>query len=216
MLVGFYLGRYTANKNQQVSPAALKIAQSRLSDLREELDVALDELEIQETRHKVDSRALELVRSEMAAEKERTAELKEGLSFYRSMVVSDDSEKGLKLHQPELVPGDSKEQISYRIFVQQKEREREMVEGILSVDVFGIKGEEQVSYPLAELSQGFAEEGAALQFRYFQTIEGELALPQGFIPQGMILVVRTTRPRETEVKEQFSWELQERFINVGR
>ena len=152
----------------------------------------------------------------MAAEKERTAELEEGLSFYRSMVVSDEPTKGLNLHQPELVPGDSKEQFSYRIFVQQKEREYEMVEGVLSVDVFGVRGEEEVSYPLAELSEGFGEGAAALHFRYFQAIEGELVLPEGFVPTGVILVARTSKPRETEIREQFPWELQERFINVGQ
>jgi hypothetical protein len=216
LLVGFYLGRHTANKEVQVSPEAFRVAQSQLSDMRDALDVTLGELQVQRTRHEVDSRALELVRSEMAAEKVRTAELEEGLSFYRSMVVSDDPAKGLNLHQPELVPGDSKERFSYRIFVQQREREYEMVEGALSVVVFGIKGEEEVSYPLAELSEGYVEDAAALHFRYFQAIEGELVLPEGFVPTGVILVARTSKPRETEIREQFPWELQERFINVGQ
>ncbi len=216
LLLGVYLGRHTAHEDVQVSSEAMRIAQSQLSDLREALEVALGELQMQQTRHEVDSRALELVRSQMAAEKERTAELEEGLSFYRGMMVFDDSAKGLNLHQPELVQGDSQGRFSYRIFVQQKEREYEMVEGVLSVDVFGVRGEEELSYPLAELSEEFDEEAAALHFRYFQAIEGELALPEGFVPRGMILEARTSKPRETEVREQFSWELQERFINVGQ
>jgi hypothetical protein len=169
---------------------------------------------MQRTRHEVDSRAMELLRSEMAAEKERTADLEEGLRFYRSMVVSEDMANGLSLRKPELVPGESPGRFAYRFFVQQKEREYEMVEGRLSVEVFGLKGEVEVSYPLAELSEDF-DKRAALHFRYFQAVEGEMALPEGFEPRGMAVVARAGKPRETEVRQQFLWELQERFINVG-
>ncbi len=91
-----------------------------------------------------------------------------------------------------------------------------MVEGTLSVEVFGLKGEAEVSYPLAELSEDFDRGAAALHFRYFQAIEGELVLPEGFEPRGMTVVARVSKPRETEVREQFPWKLQERFINVGK
>ena len=106
LLVGFYLGRHTADKEVQVSPEAFRVAQSQLSDMRDALDVTLGELQVQRTRHEVDSRALELVRSEMAAEKVRTAELEEGLVLYRSMGVSDDPVKGIP--GPRLVGSDVK------------------------------------------------------------------------------------------------------------
>ena len=43
-----------------------------------------------------------------------------------------------------------------------------------------------------------------------------MALPDGFEPKGMTVVARASKPRETEVREQFPWALQERFINVGK
>jgi hypothetical protein len=43
-----------------------------------------------------------------------------------------------------------------------------------------------------------------------------LALPQGFEPQGITLVAKASKPRKSDVKKQFPWELQERFINVGK
>ena len=215
LLAGFYLGRHSGYRDVQAPVDAAEIARSQLSDLREALDIALGELQMLRTGHEVDSQVIELLRSEMAAEKQRTAELEEGLSFYRSMLVSDDPEKGLDLHEPELVPGDKKGQFAYRIFVQQKDREYEMVEGVLAVDVFGVREEEPVSYPLAQLSEDFGENAATLHFRYFQSIEGKLALPEGFLPRGIVLAARTNKPRETETREEYPWELQERFINVG-
>ncbi len=215
LLTGMYLGRQAAYRSMKNLPQSKATLQAQLSTVRSALKVAQGDLQMQRTRHEVDSRALELLRREMAAENERTADLEEGLRFYRSMVVSEDMESGLSLRKPELVPGKSAGSLAYRIFIQQKEREYEMVEGTLSVEVFGLKGHAEASYPLAALSQDFDQRAATLHFRYFQAIEGELALPTGFEPKGMTVVARASKPRETEVREQFPWELQERFINVG-
>ena len=207
---GFFLGRYTAHSDGRLSAAAAP------EKLQHSLNVALGELDIQRTRNEVDSRALEMLRREMAAERERTAELEEGLSFYRSMVVSDDPEKGFYLRKPELVRGATPDRIAYRIFVHQKEREFEKVEGELRVQVSGMQGVDKASYSLAELSPDFGEEAAALHFRYFQSIEGEMVLPEGFEPEELILVARSSKPRTIEVREVYPWELQERLINVGQ
>jgi hypothetical protein len=216
LLAGIYGGRQIAYNEIKVAPETADSMLSELSALREELRAARGDLEVQRTLHEVDKRALELVRSEMATEKERMADLEEGLSFYRSMVASEDVEKGLSLRRPEIVPGSAPARRKYRFFVQQKDREYEMVEGNLSVEVVGIKDDKEVKYSLASLSPDFSEDAATLHFRYFQAIEGELVLPPGFEPRDIILVARASKPRKSTVTKQFPWELQERFINVGK
>ena len=212
---GFYLGGHWADSSS-IAQQNIESMQSELAATAAALKAARGDLEMQRTRHEVDRHALELLRSEMAAEIERTAELEEGLSFYRSMVVADDLAKGLSLRAPELVPGDDPNHVKYRIFVQQKDREYEMVEGRLSVEIYGISGDREVSFPLAELSSSFDEKAATLHFRYFQAIEGEITLPDGFEPKGVKLLARARKPREMEARKQFPWALQERFINVGK
>jgi hypothetical protein len=210
---GFFLGRYTARPD--IRPPAGADSE-KVMELHKSLDVALGEVEMQRTRNEVDSRALEMMRKEMTAEKERTAELEEGLSFYRSMVVSDDPEKGIYLRKPELVAGSAPNRFAYRIFVHQKEREFEMVEGELWVHVRGKQGNDEVSYSLAELSPNLDEGPIALHFRYFQSIEGEMVLPEGFEPAALILEARASKPRTVKVREVYPWLLQERLINVGQ
>jgi cytoskeletal protein CcmA (bactofilin family) len=188
LLAGIYLGRQSAYKTMKAVPQVMEGTQAELSAAREALKVMQGDLQIQRTRHEVDSRALELLRGEMAAEKERTADLEEGLRFYRSMVVSEDIASGLSLSKPELVSSEAPGRVAYRIFIQQKERDYEMVEGTLSVEVFGLKGEAEVSHSLAALSEDFDRQAAALHFRYFQAVEGELVLPEGFEPKGMTVV----------------------------
>jgi len=216
LLVGIYIGRQSVYSELKVGPEMVESMLNEMSELREAVEVARGDLEMQRTRHEVDRRALELVRNEMAAEKERTVDLEEGLSFYRAMVVSDDMGNGLSVRKPELVPAETPGRFEYRFFIQQREREYEMVEGHLAVEVSGIKGGKDVSLPLAKLSADFDEKAATLHFRYFQAIEGELVLPQGFEPKDITMVAKASKPRQSEAKKQFPWELQERFINVGK
>jgi hypothetical protein len=216
LLAGIYGGRQLAYNQIKVDPETAKSMLSELSSLREALRVTRGDLEVQRTLHEVDKRALELLRSEMATEKEHTAHLEEGLSFYRSMVASEDPGKGLSLRKPEIVPAGTPGRFRYRFFVQQKEREYEMVEGSLSVELAGIKDKKVVKYPLSALSTEFDEKAATLHFRYFQALEGEMVLPQGFEPSDVIFVARANKPRQSKVKKRFPWELQERFINVGK
>jgi hypothetical protein len=215
LAIGVIAGRYWAY-HETATLDTKKGLRQELAVRDEALRAVRGELEMQRTRHEVDQHALELLRTEMAAEKERTADLEEGLSFYRSMVASEDMTKGISLRKPELVPGSSPGRVRYRFFAQQKERDYEMVEGSLSVEVFGVSGDREQSYPLGELSSEFDSKAATLHFRYFQAIEGELTLPEGFAPQGLKLVIRASKPSSTEVREQFPWELQERLINVGK
>jgi len=216
LLAGIYLGRQSVHTKLQIGSETAKSMLTELSALREAVEVARGDLEMQRTRHEVDRRALELLRSEMAAEKERTADLEEGLSFYRNMVVSEDTDSGLSVRTPELVPAEGNGRFRYRFFIQQMERDYEMVEGTLAVTVSGSSAGKDVSFPLAKLSTDFDAEASTLHFRYFQAIEGELSLPQGFEPQGITLVAKASKPRKSEAKKQFPWELQERFINVGK
>ncbi len=213
-VAGVALGRYSAERGVRVSPAALASVQTRLTETRESLDVALDELEVLRTQREVDKQALDMLRAEMAAERERTATIEESLSFYRSLMDSDGA-KGLQLRKPELVRvGDGR--IAYRFFVQQREREYDLLNGSLSVQIRGQQAAEQVEYTLAQLSEDFPDGSATLQFRYFQAVEGELLLPEGFNPSDIFLSVSIDKPRKAEVSEVYPWELQKRFVNLGK
>jgi hypothetical protein len=216
LLAGIYVGWVMAHKEMGISPRhAVDSAQVELSALREKLAVVRGDIQAQRTRHNVDSRALELVRSEMVAQKELTATLEEGLRFFRSLMVSEGDAAGLSLRDPELVAGGTPSRIKYRIFVQHQSRAHEMVEGALSLQVFGFEGEKAVRYALPQLSEELDDLAMSLHFRYFQAVEGALTLPAGFEPTGLAVMAEATKPRKMKVREEFPWELQKQFINVG-
>ena len=43
-----------------------------------------------------------------------------------------------------------------------------------------------------------------------------MSLPEGFEPVSINVVATATTPRKTEVREQFPWQVKERFTHVGK
>ncbi len=214
--LGFFLGQRTAYSGLAIDPEAYRVMQQELPAAREQLKALEGELDVQGTRYEVDRRALEMVRRELAAQRERIAGLEEEVRFYQSLMAPSEIAQGLSLRAIELVERQEPGRYAYRIVVQQEARKHELLKGTLYAEVFGELGEEQVSYPLSELSADLGETVVALRFRYFQAIEGELVLPEGFEPNGISVVATVSAPRKAEAREQYPWQLQERFTHVGK
>lgn len=123
--------------------------------------------------------------------------------------------QGLSLRALELVALEGS-RYAYRIVAQQEARKHQLLKGTLAARVFGMLGEEQVSYPLSELSDDVEDIAIVLRFRYFQAIEGEITLPPGFEPGGVSVVASASTPRKAEARAEFPWHVQERFTHVGK
>jgi hypothetical protein len=216
MAVGFWLGQKAAYSGMGVDPETYRRMERELPEAHAELVTLTRELEVERTRREVDRRALELVRGDLAAQKEEISSLEEGLRFYRDLMAPGEIAQGLSLRDIELVQQAEPYRFAFRIVVQQEARKHQTLKGELYVEVAGMQDGARTSYSLAELSADVEDGVMPLRFRYFQAIEGELTLPEGFVPEGVSVVATTSSPRKDEVREQFPWQLQERFLHVGK
>jgi len=217
LAAGFYLGQRVAYGGMGIEPESYRNMQLELPLARDQVKALGAELKVQRTLNEVDRRALEIVRRDLAAQKERIADLEEGLLFYRSLMAPGDITHGLSLREIEIVEREEPGRYAYRIVVQQEALKHELIRGQLTVEVLGLLDGEQVGYPLAELADDVVEEAAlALRFRYFQAIEGELLLPAGFEPRVVSVSAVIKTPIKADVGERFPWQVQEKFTHVGK
>jgi hypothetical protein len=214
--LGFFLGRAAAFSGVGIDPVQYRRQAAELAETREALVARERELGMLDTRHQVDRAALELVRRELAEQKEQIAGLKEGIRFYRSLMAPGEIAQGFSLRTIELVARDEPHRFGFRIVAQQEARKHTPMLGELYAEVHGQLDGESRSFPLAELSNDLEDTILPLQFRYFQSIEGELVLPAGFEPQHVSVVATISSPRKVEVREQYAWQLQEKFTHVGK
>jgi hypothetical protein len=213
---GFLLGQRVALQNTVVDLTAYRSMEAELPRARQQVAELRSELDVVQTRHAVDREALELVRREIALQKEQIASLEEGINFYRSFMAPGEIAQGLSLRFPELVARDAPATYAFRIVVQQEARKHNLLKGGLSAEIIGLREGQEVSYPLEQLSEDIENGEIALRFRYFQAIEGELTLPEGFEPVAISVVATSSSPRKSEVSERFTWQLQEKFTHVGK
>lgn len=216
LLAGFYLGQRAVQSGLGVDAERYQAMLQALEASDVELARLQAELDVQTARHQMDQQALELVRQEIAAQKEQISALEEGLRFYKSFMAPGEIAQGLSLRPLELVALDSPGQFAFRIVAQQEARKHSLLKGELSAEVNGLLADQEVSYLLAELSDDLDQGSVPLRFRYFQSIEGQLSLPDGFEPRSVSLEARVTTPSTMEVREQFPWRLQEKFTHVGK
>jgi hypothetical protein len=174
-----------------------------------------DELTMLRTRNEVDRAALEMVRSELAQQKLQIAELEEGIQFYRGLMAPGEIGQGLSVRPIELVPTGVDRRFAFRLVAQQEARKHSTLQGELYAELIGTENGERKVYPLSSLSDDLDSSVIRLRFKYFQPIEGELLLPAGFQPETVSVIASATKPRDMEAREQFSWNPQEKFTNVG-
>lgn len=216
VVAAFYIGERAAYSGMGLNPELYRAMKTQLPELQAQLVVAEARLEVQSTQNQMGQQALEMVRRDLSDQKEQIASLEEGLQFYRSLMAPGEIAQGLSLRPLELVALDNPGYYSYRIVAQQEARKHSQLKGELSVEVIGVLAGQQVSYSLAELSSDIEGSEIALRFRYFQTIDGELSLPEGFEPRSVSLVATAIAPRKMEVREQYPWQVTEKFTHVGK
>ena len=213
---GFWLGREAAYRGMELDPAKYREMQRQLPEALARADELTRELDIERTRREVDRRSLEMVRGDIASQKEELAALEEGLAFYRSLMAPVEIAEGLSLRDIELIARPESGRYAFRIVAQQEALKHQLLEGQLRAEVIGTQGGQRVTYALAELSADLEYDAVPLRFRYFQSIEGELTLPDGFEPDQVRVEASSNKPRKAEVFESYPWQLKERFTHVGR
>ena len=82
-----------------------------------------------------------------------------------------------------------------------------VVSGAVSVLIEGVRDNRPVELPLAQVGSKTRADGLVpFQFRYFQNLEQDIVLPDGFEPRAVTVEVRSSRL--APVRESHPWQVQ--------
>lgn len=166
-------------------------------------------IENTKTAAEVDRNASEDVRQEVIVLKDEIAKLTEENSFYRGLMAPNDKSSGLSIGSVELVRARDSENYNYKVVVQQLATRHNVLSGTLSFTVFGRQNGIEARYPLMVLSGDVNEEKIKLRFKYFQVVEGELGLPEGFEAEGIEIEANTGGKKPQQAFKKFGWLVEE-------
>ena len=192
-------------------------AQGAVQDERDKLKAELSALRIQNTdlsrqvaildrSSMVDQRATAEVQATIRNLREQLAQLHQDVVFYRQVVSSDTVDTGLIVGQMNIYGTSDPGRFRYKLVMRQQDADGDSyLRGHVNVNLVGRRGDEQMIFALRDISDEQDQLDIRLGFKYFQTIEGELALPAGFEPERIQIAAVATEPVGKSIDQYFSW-----------
>lgn len=153
----------------------------------------------------IDEKANEEVRHSIEGLQDQIAELNEEINFYKGVMIPNVGNKGLRIERLDMtstVPG----RIKYALLLTQVVDKHDYVQGGVQIALRGRTGEEDRTLTLSELDQE-KQDSVRFRFRYFQNINGEISLPEGFEPREVVIVAQSSGNNTQRLERSFDWSL---------
>lgn len=153
----------------------------------------------------IDRDAARQVRETVIETNEEMAALREEIAFYRSLMTPTAAEQGLGIRSLELRAASEPGCYEYELVLQQRASKHRTLKGEFDVSVAGQINGADVVLSLEQLTAGEAAQSSRFQFKYFQKLQGDLRLPEGFEPASIAVSARTWSRPVVKVERNFVW-----------
>lgn len=202
---GFYLSNtdYFEVREQRDSLLA-ELAQANRSKQQHQRQVAQLQIDAD-----VEQQATNQVREGMAELRQEIADLKSEISFYKGLMAPRDREKGVSIRSLDLLATNNPRKYQFKMVLQQFASEHVVTSGNVSVNVVGKQAGQDLTLSLSELSDDIDSQRIKYRFKYFQNIEGDVLLPDGYEPTRIDVVVVGKGKKPVYLEKKFGWVTQE-------
>ncbi|MGE0387342.1 MAG: DUF6776 family protein [Gammaproteobacteria bacterium] len=130
--------------------------------------------------------------------------LKEEIEFYRNVLAAGDKGQGLKLQAMHLQALDKPAEFRFQAVLTRVAKDDNLARGTMVLSIEGQRGGHSIMLGLAAITPNRAEK-LPFQFKHFHRIEGTFALPAGFKPTRVrVVLTEANRQRPTAI-ETFEW-----------
>jgi hypothetical protein len=173
---------------------------TRLEGENAQLGARVAELEMS---RKLDREAYGQVERTLGELQSQLSRQGEDLAFYRSIVSPEDGVQGLRIQRLEIEPGTAPREYVVKLTLIQAMRHESLASGLAQVFFHGMLGDRPARHTVGELI-GRPRAQIPFSFRYFQTIEQAVTLPEGFQAFEAEVQVRSGKLR-FPMQQSFPW-----------
>lgn len=203
----FEFGRYRGGYDIVEAKTQKDAFEEKFSGLEKEAAKTREQNAILERSRQIEQEAYKQLEKTVSGLQDEILELKEELAFYRGIVSPSDNSKGLDIQSFELDRRGVSDAIHYKLVLTQVLSNNTTTSGSVDVRIGGtLKGKSQ-QYALSQLSEEDGE--LSYRFKYFQILEGELHLPDGFTPSKVTITVKPRIKSHKKLTQSFDWAVQE-------
>lgn len=174
-----------------------------------ERDRTIEELQrsvaILKTSQEVDKETYSQVERNLSDLQARIQSQEEELAFYRGIISPEDGAAGLRVQTLEIRPADAGHGYVLHLVLVQAITHDRRVSGTVSLSIEGSMQGEPVRLGLGDVVADRSDADLAYGFRYFQDLQRELVLPDGFAPGEVTMEIRPREPGGEVLQQTFDW-----------
>ena len=203
--VVYELGQIRAGHNALAARQRYAELEARLDEAHERNEELRRKIALLETGGKIDEEAYRQVEERLVDLQNEILEQREDIAFYQGIVA--DQPTGLRVQDFELLAGDEVSSFSLRLVLAQAMRATQRISGSVELQIEGLRDGQSLTLGLDELgvSADQRKSLAGFSFRYFQNLEADFVLPEGFAPERVIVTLRPKGPRAKPQEKTFDW-----------
>ncbi len=201
LAAGFFIGQ----KGYITTSEMMGQFQGKMDKLAAETRSLKTELSLQQTlfeTEKVSNRELGLA---LQQAEDEIYELKKSLVFYQKVMSPELSVGGLAVDSFVLAPASSANVYRYRLVLTQMAKQRQVVSGSSILSVSGLKDDQALTLSAEQIAVDEKQTNLPFKFKYFQILEGTLKLPEGFVPED-VLVTLKVKGQRSPLTDKHSWQ----------
>jgi hypothetical protein len=203
--IGYSQGQRSAGHDAAAAAtqrAVVDAQNERLQLQNKRLNAQVAELEM---ARRLDRDAYGQVESTLGDLQSRLARQSDDLAFYRSIVSPADGIQGLRIQRFEVLPGAQTRQVQLKLTLVQAMRHESVVSGLAQVTLVGMQGDVPARFAVGELI-GKPRAQLPFSFRYFQTVEQTVTLPEGFDPYEVDVRLQSSK-LNSPLQQVFPWKV---------
>jgi predicted nuclease with TOPRIM domain len=184
----------------------LEIQEQQITELQEERSQLRRRIAELERRNQIDEEAVSRAREELKSFQTERLKLEEELAFLRGIMSAGSGKQGLRIHDLRLSRLNSEDLFRFRFTVSNVQKNSGVTQGRIWVTLEGNQDGKVSTLPLEAVTAEKVE-SLKMRFRYFQKVDGQIQLPQGFQPNAVSVEVRPVNRGQKPVKQRFDWRI---------
>ncbi|HFD92507.1 MAG TPA: hypothetical protein ENJ22_04395 [Gammaproteobacteria bacterium] len=204
MWLSYEYGRRQAGYDSMAAARQQEGLRQTIQALEEKNQALGSQIAILQQASEVDRHAYKEVEQTLKTLQDEILEMREEVKFYRGIVGPADVNSGLQIQSFMARENDQDNGYHFRLIMVQYGRQTRAVRGNVRITLVGIQDGAQKSLLLKELGDPRRTQ-LKFRFKYFQELNGDIVLPEGFVPIQVVLNIVPQGKGAKPSEKTFNW-----------
>lgn len=202
--LAYEYGRKQAGFDSMAAAREQEALQRAIQTLEGKNEALSTRIAVLQQASEVDRHAYSEVEQTLKTLQDEILEMREEVKFYRGIVGPADVNSGLQVQSFMVRQNDQENGYHFRLIMVQYGRQTRAMRGVVRMTLVGIQEGVQKSLILSELGDQKRTQ-MKFRFKYFQELNGDIVLPEGFVPIQVVLNIVPQGKGAKSSEKTFNW-----------